>query len=340
MAKRNTKQKKLTSMILLLFLTIVMLVTATYAWFTANQTVTVQSLDVKVEARNGLMVSVDGFEWKTVVTNTEIVGAKTGYYGAAINQIPEILEAVSSAGRVGTNGYLDIHSGVIGIDDNGGDFTIESTRLSETDGNSGYYIAFDLFLRSDLGGQIYLSNQSSVVPKEGADDKGLQNSARVAFVTMGNTASDSPVATIQGLNNTANSVMPANTSYIWEPNFDTHSSHGVVAAAEVGITTTQTGATRIPYDGILAPITTAIKLNTANETANPTYFSEVIPDIITSANFATETLYKPMFVLDRGVTKVRIYMWIEGQDIDCENNASGTDISFNLQFSTSTQETP
>ena len=25
-------------------------------------------------------------------------------------------------------------------------------------------------------------------------------------------------------------------------------------------------------------------------------------------------------------------MWIEGQDVDCENNASGTDISYNLQF--------
>ena len=26
-------------------------------------------------------------------------------------------------------------------------------------------------------------------------------------------------------------------------------------------------------------------------------------------------------------------MWIEGQDVDCENNASGSDISFNVQFS-------
>lgn len=26
-------------------------------------------------------------------------------------------------------------------------------------------------------------------------------------------------------------------------------------------------------------------------------------------------------------------MWIEGQDVDCENNASGATVSFNLQFS-------
>ena len=27
-------------------------------------------------------------------------------------------------------------------------------------------------------------------------------------------------------------------------------------------------------------------------------------------------------------------MWIEGQDVDCENNASGGNIQFNLQMST------
>ena len=29
-------------------------------------------------------------------------------------------------------------------------------------------------------------------------------------------------------------------------------------------------------------------------------------------------------------------MWVEGQDVDCENGASGTDITFDLQF-TATQ---
>ena len=36
--------------------------------------------------------------------------------------------------------------------------------------------------------------------------------------------------------------------------------------------------------------------------------------------------------LSRGVTKIRIYMWVEGQDVDCENNASGGNIEFNLGF--------
>ena len=38
--------------------------------------------------------------------------------------------------------------------------------------------------------------------------------------------------------------------------------------------------------------------------------------------------------LSPSITKVRIYMWIEGQDVDCEDNASYGDISFNLEFTT------
>jgi hypothetical protein len=40
-----------------------------------------------------------------------------------------------------------------------------------------------------------------------------------------------------------------------------------------------------------------------------------------------------VFTVDEGITKVRIYMWVEGQDVDCEDKASGGSIEYNLQFS-------
>ena len=39
-------------------------------------------------------------------------------------------------------------------------------------------------------------------------------------------------------------------------------------------------------------------------------------------------------VLSKGISKVRIYMWIEGQDVDCENNAAIGNVALNLGFST------
>ena len=62
-----------------------------------------------------------------------------------------------------------------------------------------------------------------------------------------------------------------------------------------------------------------------------TVSAEVTPDLVTAAG---NTAYVEAFELKAGVTKMRIYMWLEGQDIDCENGATGSDIVFNLQFST------
>ena len=51
------------------------------------------------------------------------------------------------------------------------------------------------------------------------------------------------------------------------------------------------------------------------------------------------TAAKDIFTLSAGITKIRMYMWIEGQDVDCENTASGTDISFNVQFTVKGENT-
>jgi len=57
MAKRNTKReetkRRLLFLILLFILTLGIVGTATYAWFTSNRTVTVEQIDVEVSAVNG-----------------------------------------------------------------------------------------------------------------------------------------------------------------------------------------------------------------------------------------------------------------------------------------------
>ena len=36
--------------------------------------------------------------------------------------------------------------------------------------------------------------------------------------------------------------------------------------------------------------------------------------------------------LQAGVTKYRVYWWVEGQDVEAENNATGTAMRLNLEF--------
>ena len=324
--KKKERKRKIHSLVLLLFLTVVILSTATYAWFTSNKTVTVNSLDVHVEAKSGLQISANGFDWKTVITNGDITGASTNKYTTAVNQIPSTLEPVSSAGKINTtNGYLKMFNAVIGKHTDG-DFTLTTTEGVDANGATGNYLAFDLFLKTETGGQIYLTTDSNVVPKGDTGDTGLKNAARVAFVVSDAVASTSELSTIQALKADADSDV-----YIWEPNYDVHTANGVTAAAEYGITTTVgPNADQLAYDGVLDAFSSPIKLKEATADDNGTHFATVTPKISTKA---AETDYKNAFSIGTGVTKVRVYMWIEGQDVDCENNASGSDISFNVQFS-------
>ena len=51
-------------------------------------------------------------------------------------------------------------------------------------------------------------------------------------------------------------------------------------------------------------------------------------DVATRSDFNTN---QELFVMQDGVTKVRVYMWLEGQDVDSENNASFGNIDYYIQ---------
>ena len=320
MAKRKDekRKRKLRSLVLLLILTIIMFSTATYAWFTANQTVTVSTLDVHVEASNGLQISTDASEWKTVITNADIA---KGYTNSK-NMVPETLNAVSTDGTV-TDSELNMYKGVIGSDATTGEYTITATKSGVKAGVTGDYIAFDMFLRVDQEQTIYLTTSSNVTAKDKTEDKGLKNASRVGFVTLGNASSETAAATLQALNT------PAAKAIIWEPNADAHTDRGKASAIEYGITV---GDTSTSYFGLKQEFSTASKLKDTRNGTDTTNATGVTPDIITPETYTGE--YKSVLTLQPGVTKVRVYMWVEGQDVDCENNASGTDISYNIQLST------
>lgn len=328
--KRNQrKQRRLLLSLLLLVGTGIFLGTATYAWFTSNKTVSVNPIDVNVAAKSGLQISADGQNWKSILTTTDITGAQ-GNYAAAKNQLPAQLEPVSSAGVMDAGGTMNMYLGTVTSNDTG-DWILSSTKQTDQNGATGAYVAYDIFLRTENEAPIYLTTNSGVTFKD-ADDTGIKNATRIAFAVLGNTTSDDTIGNIQGLNNGASSPVT-----IWEPNYDDHTSYGVANARDtygIGTLHAGTGNDPVPYDGIKDEFATAdnITLGNANATQSSENFQKVTPQIQTEVGFAE---YKQLITLSKGITKVRIYMWIEGQDVDCENNASGGNITFDLQFTTS-----
>lgn len=322
MAKTKSKKKDrkiLLAVIMILFVGVV-LTTSTYAWFTANRTVTVESIDVQVSTSQGLQISADASNWKSIVTNADLTGVS---WTGALNQIPSgnnNAVPVSTIGTV-TNGLMDMYKGTIDTGTTGGNILI-AEKSTETNGTSGDFVVFDLFFQSSVAQTVYLTSNSSVVAK--GTSTGIQNAARVAFIKEGSVEYGATAAEAQALRGEV-------SKWIWEPNYDVHTAAAVNNALNVyNVTVGQTGGTKLAYKGVKAPIAKAndIPLNSGSTS----YFADVTT-VGSLASGIPSTTYLNAFDVAEGVTKVRIYMWIEGQDVDCEDRASGGALTYNLQFS-------
>ena len=320
--------RRLFYLLIVLAFTGIMLSTTTYAWFTTNRIVTVGNIDVKVQTEGSLEISADGSDWKTLVDYNNIISVHDTSYRTSTNQLPGFIKPVSTVGELDNNGFMQMYLGVISSDVEG-NYTVSSTRETDKEENgeetTGNYLAFDIFLRTTSTKDLYLTNESRLFYN--GNSTGTENATRVAFIVEGNVPAGSELGTIQSL-----FTINTNNVYIWEPNYDTHTNGGVENARTVyNITTTETNAEALSYDGIKTTFNDQVQLSNAKASVYPNYFATVNPQIKTTKD---NTTYQPLFTLTEGVTKVRVYMWLEGQDVDCENNASIGNLTLALQFST------
>ncbi len=326
-SKKRKKSKKIFIAILMILFTGVILTASTYAWFTANKTVTVSEIDVNVTTSEGLQISTDASTWKTVISNDDITGVT---YSGNTNQLPKETATIKPTSTIGeidrATGFMKMFVGTVESNDSG-NYILTAEQSTETKSTTtGDFVVFDLFFQTNAAATIYLTSNSTVGSVGAAT--GIQNASRVGFVVQGHAVVGSDAATIRALKNDGS--VPA---VIWEPNNDVHTAAAVKHAADVyQISTQQAGAPKLAYKGVKKDIskTANIPLNSA-ETE---YFADVTPNISTTVTGIPTTKYERVFDLEAGVTKVRIYMWVEGQDVDCEDNASGGAVAYNLQFST------
>ena len=316
--KKRRKRKILIALLLFLF-TGVLFSTSTYAWFTANRTVTIEQLDVNVGAESGLQLSVDGVNWKPLITKDDINGALTTYT-AAVNHIPtDSIYPVSTGGNIDTaTGYLNMYKGMVETNDD--HYVLTSTKSTETGSKAGDFIVFDLFAKVTEASDIYLTSASKVISD---NNKGLQNAARVAFVYQGEGPAGSTSATVQAYKAGADSPV-----YIWEPNADAHTAAAIKHASDTYGLTNVGDMASVPYNGVISEFVNGDDV-LLNSTATDKFKA------MTGLVYTKETndTYTKYFSLNAGITKFRVYIWVEGQDVDCENDASGSQVSYNIQLS-------
>lgn len=337
MSKKTKRKFDLKSAILILLLLAALLTASTYAWFTANRVVTVSDIDVHIDTKDGLQISADGVNWKSQLSTDDL---KAGYTGSK-NVLPATMEPVSTVGDV-TTGLMNMFYGQ--IDSSSGDYAVYADAITPETANStdGKYVAFDIFLKvnNDQPNIVLGSNSSVVFKADGTGKEGLQNATRVAFLKEGwsdvvDGADVSAYTSQWGASNFSaekTTNLDSTNTYIWEPNCKSHNTTALSVANTYGITTADT-IKAYGINKVIAKDNAIILKNAMNGNGNDSnasdYFTQMTP------SYSTETQMTDVanaFSLKAGVTKLRIYMWVEGQDVDCEDTVSGSDITFKLEF--------
>ena len=333
--KDKRRRRKILLALLLVVFTGIILTANTYAWFTSNKTITVEAIDVQVATANGIQVSVDGVNWKTIITNADLnstLGAST-LYTTNTNQLPfrthnnsetpATVKPVSTGGTI-ANDKLNMYLGEL-ASDAGGNTILKSTKSTEAKGDTGDFVAFDLFFMVTQNSTVKLGTGSEVSASAGATNRGLKNAARAAFIKLGKATIGSNASTIQGIGGGQEMI-------IWEPNNNVHTDAAIADALStynLSVTSNQQIAS---YYGVDAVLSTGVSLKDLGSSSNPigTNFKSVTPTLKTPDGALTAD--QNWFTLEAGITKVRFYLWIEGQDVDCENTASGDAITYNMNF--------
>ena len=229
-----------------------------------------------------------------------------------------------------------------------------------------YYKTYDPFNEE----AIYLTTESEVtVSDSGADAEktGIENSVRVAFAQIGrvkaDTTDDSAIRAINcSSNGEVTKICSQRDATIWEPNDTAHVANAISwyttsckkrTAADLTQDSSYSGTCGTVRDEAYVPtyaISGVIDETDQVDVYDGTEFNGYTNSIATSAQKGklmkvptfTDTMKKltgtqrpTLFTLaPNSITKVRVYVWIEGQDVDNYDFASlGKQISVAFGFS-------
>ncbi len=361
MGRRNIRRSKrrLNSILMMLLLSATLLVLSTYAWFSSNRVVTIEGISAQVSAASGIQISLDGENWGTRVTvnQSALAALTTTVEGTTVvknrYQWPTKLSPVSTDGSVSTNDIAFYY----------GTLSPDGTALTGVDsegpdvGANGKYIAFDVYLKNttgvDAGNNLLLGQNSSIAidtANGGQANTGLEYSARVGLLlydTSNGVALSSDGATVRAIAIGSNPLVS-----IWEPNYNIHIGSVVTNDARItsasstfqtlGLTSNSvTTGTLANINSATLPVTDDASTTDVNE-AN----AFAIPSTVRTAGTVaadtpmTDVSATPVqLVLAKDkIMKARMYIWLEGQDPDCNDTAStGKALTFLINLSKPTE---
>lgn len=302
--KNTLKKRTFISAIAMLVVSAIVLTSSTFAWFSMAKRVEVETMNLNITSPDGVQLSGNADAFTTMITLADLKGETTARWAAYkgnINNFPELLSPSSSTLYVARS-LPTFYSGSIN----------DAGRLSaykvENDMASGY-VAFDIFVKVAEDMPIYW-NETTVTCDDNPD---VVSAMRVALVNCGTVAPKAVAEDILKVN-------PVNAAQsrvvMYEPNSTKHTAASGYAE----------GAT-VPNEYIDAAFENRVPSgNGKNVSIDSNFVSASEATLATDANKATNASFNAL----AGINRVRVYLWMEGNDVDCANDVAGATIGFNL----------
>ncbi len=320
--------------LIVIFLCAVLLIFASYAWFSTNLNIKIKTLNMVVAKNSDITISFDGvnFDRSIEITKENIYENLADLYPNHKTQWPSNgLIPVSSPGISSSNNdYFDMFetNGVLYYKKDK-DRGFLKTRLSKQDEprEYNYYLAFDIFIKNDTGSpkadNLYFDDTTSIFATGDIDEEmqGLINSFRIGIVKIGSVNLDASVREIQNVKCNNNC-----TDAIYEPYSKFHTPLSIERSKKYNIDL---------VDGNYFPTYAYRKAGGPIYVENSISGSSKIDRefFIPQETITDDTLDTSIFEIPNGITKARVYVWIEGQDIDSlETHSKGTDIDLSINF--------
>ena len=317
MKTKNMRKKALMSSLAMLLVAVVALSSATYAWFTNSKDASISTITVQTDAASGLQFSSTGAAgtWSPSLSVTDEVPTKFVPVSA---QSDNFVTGSAGAKTVGVQFY----SGSVGDD---GNITVAATAPTGSDAgentaavnsqNSDGYLVKHFYAKIDSvpadPGYITLSLKTFAITS--SDD--LVKAARVSLVNHGTVDK----AAITGGETYSTAADAA--AWTYEPSASVHTA----AARALGASASGTATTYAMIGAGTFALNAIFNQAVATKSAAVTGAYQG-----TTAEFIAAS--DSQFNLTKGITWLTLYVWIEGQDVDCQNDISGGQLTVDATF--------
>lgn len=336
---KEKSKKNLKVLFFSTFVSAILLTVSTYAWLSSALNVKINFFQMEVASNSGLFISLDGVDFtdSVVISMDSIIMDLRETYPNHTNQWSYALWPVSTRGIPSPDhDKFEIFMGdlIRTRERNPNGTTKRLLNVIKADQNrahpASYYVAFDIFLKNMTGSphpdNLYFEESTMIDFREDTEDDvreamhGIINSLRIGVVKVGSVPHNASIEEIQNVQCNNNCEM-----VIYEPNSTIHSPESIETAENYGITL---------VNGESIPTYAMIKEGDRLEHTSGHIGTGLPLDTEHFAYQHTITDFsQPIFQVPNAITKARVYIWVEGQDIDSlETLSRGTSLDVAVNF--------